>query len=86
MTWGELFWVGIGAVFVGSFVLAWRSYKRMYLDLPTFDEYGRQHPDLVQEGRCQCSRCGGHRIFVHNLDPDRRRHICSTCGSVLYRS
>lgn len=86
MTWGQLFWVGVVVFFVCTFVLSWLSYKRMYLDLPTFEEYRSRYPHLVKEGRCRCYRCGGGRVFLHNLDPYRRRHICATCGTVLYRS
>lgn len=86
MSLSDLFWGGVVALFVGYFVLGLRKVKRLYSDLPTFEQYRRQHPDLVREGRCRCHSCSGHRIFVENLSPEHRRHICATCSTVLYRS
>lgn len=59
----------------------WRSYRRY----PTFDEYRKAHPELVQHGRCACAGCGSNRVFLHNLGPFRRRHVCAVCSTVLYR-
>ncbi len=59
----------------------WLSYRRY----PSFEEYRRRYPALVRNGHCSCFRCGGRRVFLHNLGPFRRRHVCATCSTVLYR-
>jgi uncharacterized protein (DUF983 family) len=41
---------------------------------------------LVRHGRCHCRKCGAGRIYVHSLDATMRRHVCTNCGEVLYRS
>jgi hypothetical protein len=63
-----------------------RAYRRVYGSLPTYDGYKRRHPDRLRFGRCHCANCGSGRIYVHSLDAIHRRHICATCGTVLYRS
>lgn len=79
-----------GLVFVALFVIfgggTLLAYWLAYASLPTFDEYRRRHPDLVKNGRCRCHSCGGDRVFLHTLDAFHRRHVCATCGTVLYRS
>lgn len=62
------------------------EYWATYGSLPTFNEYRRRHPSLFKAGRCHCVACGSGRVYVHALDALRRRHICATCGTVLYRS
>lgn len=78
----------LGFVSVVTLIIIWNAwaYWRMFGSLPTFDEYRCQHPELFKNGRCRCHKCGGGRVFLHTLDPFRRRHICATCSTVLYRS
>ena len=79
----ELLFVGIFFAILGLNLWAyWRAYGRP----PRFKEYRRRHPELVRHGRCQCRSCGGDRIHVYSLDAFRRRHVCTNCGEVLYRS
>ena len=75
-----------GAVIALIMGINLRAYWQAYGRLPRFDEYRRRHPDLFRHGRCQCRRCGAGRIYVHSLDASRRRHVCTNCGEVLYRS
>lgn len=82
-TMSTLGFVACCALIVG--VKLWRLW-RDYLHLPTFDEYRELHPGLVNNGRCRCHKCGGGRVFLHSLDAYRRRHICATCSTLLYRS
>lgn len=74
------------AFFGGIVALNLWGYWKAYGSLPTYDEYREQHPELVKNGRCRCHKCGGGRVFLHTLDAYRRRHICATCSTVLYRS
>lgn len=62
------------------------GFWNMYWRLPTFDEYRRRHPGLVKNGRLRCNRCAGGRVFLYHLTEHHRRHLCATCGAVLYRS
>jgi hypothetical protein len=78
--------LGFMALVAGIFGLNLWDYWRAYGSLPTFDEYGEQHPGLVKDGRCRCHKCGGGRLFLHSFDSYRRRHVCATCGTVLFRS
>lgn len=77
--------VGGVALFAG---LVWWVNWRIYGRFPTFEQYQRLHPDSVKNGGCRCHMCGGQRVFLQHLggELDRRRHICVTCGTVLYRS
>lgn len=78
--------LGFMAFVAGIVGLNLWDYWRAYDSLPTFDEYCEQHPELVKNGLCRCHACGGGRMFLHTLDSHRRRHVCATCGTVLYRS
>ncbi len=78
-----LLFVAFFALVVG---LNLRANWKLYGSLPTFDDYRRSHPECVRHGRLHCSRCDSGRIYVHSLDALRRRHICVSCGTVLYRS
>lgn len=68
--------------------LVWWANWRIYGRFPTFEQYQRLHPESVKNGQCRCHHCGGGRVFLQHLDGeiDRRRHLCVTCGTVLYRS
>lgn len=75
--------VGLFALVIGVGAL---GFWNLYWRLPTFDEYCRRHPGQVKEGRLRCNRCGGSRVFLYHLTEHHRRHLCATCGTVLYRS
>ena len=79
----ELVPFGFVALIVG---LNFRAYWMAYGRLPNFEQYRTRHPERVRHGRCQCRNCGGDRIHLHSLDAFRRRHVCTNCGEVLYRS
>lgn len=85
MSEGSVF-LGLVTAFVVMLGLNLRAYWRIYGGLPTFDQYRARHPKLVKFGRCHCRCCGSGRIYVHSLTAQHRRHICGTCGTVLYRS
>ena len=86
----QLFLIAFFALAVGLFVFIIRLNSRVlwhvYGRLPTFDQYRSRHPNLVRHGRCRCRSCGGDRIHVHSLDAFMRRHVCTNCGELLYRS
>ena len=77
--------LGFMALVAGIVGLNLWDYWRAYGSLPTFDEYSEQHPGLVKDGLCRCHKCGGGRLFLHSFDSYRRRHVCATCGTVLFR-
>ena len=87
-----LFIIGL-AVFLALAVplckLIYRIYRRQYFRLPTFDDYKKEHPNSVSNGKIKCHSCGGTHIQFKGLAhaTDRRKtHLCVTCGLPLYRS
>lgn len=74
---------GVGLVLAAVWGLA---YWLVYARYPAFDEYRERYPHLCRNGRCYCHCCGGGRIYVERLDIAHRRHLCMTCGEILYRS
>lgn len=87
-----LFIIGLAvflALAVPLFKLIYRIYRRHYFRLPTFDNYKKEYPKSVINGKVKCHSCGGTHIQFKGLAhaTDRRKtHLCVTCGLPLYRS
>lgn len=74
---------GVGLVFAVVWGL---TYWLVYARYPSFHEYRERHPRFFRNGQCYCHCCGSGRIYVERLDVAHRRHLCMTCGEILYRS
>jgi hypothetical protein len=76
--------------FVGILYFLITSKSRKYKKQPTFEEYKEKHPNLVSNGKIQCSSCGGKDIFVRRVfaggSKEHNIHLCKSCGKSLYRS
>jgi DNA-directed RNA polymerase subunit RPC12/RpoP len=71
----------------------YRTFKggiEKYQDTPTFVEYKRLNPTLIDDGQVTCVHCGGKHIFLKQVGKTPKSilnfHVCKTCGSTLYRS
>ena len=76
--------------FVGMLYFLITSKSRKYKKQPTFEEYKEKYPNLVSNGKIQCSSCGGKDIFVRRVfaggSKEHNIHLCKSCGKSLYRS
>lgn len=59
-------------------------------DADTLDEYLRQHPDCLRNGKIYCYRCRSTSIYLYRLGYGpgwiQHLHVCRQCGAKLYRS
>jgi len=89
--------IGIFFVAIGFFVVipiiigvALKGSLKKVAAIPTFDEYSRANPHLVNNGRVSCVKCNGSSIFLQRVATMPTsiisHHVCRTCGTALYRS
>ena len=56
----------------------------------SFEDYKKEHPGHVQNGKVKCYKCGANAVFVrrvgNGLATILNSHVCRHCGTELYRS
>lgn len=84
--------LGVLGIFFCIGKLLSRHSKNYYRNLfrgHLWEDYIRDNPDLVRNGRVAC-RCGNTSIQLRNLDRSGtdvvREHVCNQCGTRLYLS
>lgn len=82
--------LGYMIVLMGAYLVVSKWIRSVrYLDGNTYEDYIEAHPKCIEEGAVRCHWCGGRHLALMR---DTRvygfanRHLCTQCGSELYRS